>query len=91
MAAPVVSASPTSVTLNPGQFADVVITATDPDSTSGTGTFPVTDSQGNTSSATVSITISDPLTFGTATTDVSGVAVTKLSETAGSATYRVQA
>ena len=92
MAAPVIdSVSPASVNLAPGQFADVVVTAHDPDSASGTGSFAVTDGQGNTSNATVAITITDPLTFGAGSSNVPGVTVQKIASTATTATYRIQA
>ena len=92
MAAPVIeSVVPASVALTPGASVDVVITASDPDQASGTGVIPVTDGQGNTTPVNVAITVTDPLTFGTATDDVLGVTVTKVAETATTATYRFTA
>lgn len=93
MAAPVVdSITPASLTLAPGQFADVTIVAHDPDSGTGSVDFPVTDAGGVTTSAHIDLRLNDPITFGTAV--VSGVAVTVQRITpAGQspATYRIQA
>lgn len=93
MASPIVdSITPASVTLAPGQFADVTITAHDPDSGSGTADIPITDGASNAVTAHVSITIADPILFGAAT--VNGVAVTATRITPAGvspATYRIQA
>lgn len=94
MAAPVIdSITPANVTLAPGQFADVTITAHDPDSGTGTGDIPIIDAAGNKTDAHIAITILDPLTFGDATvTGLTGVTVTRITPAGQSpATYRVQA
>ena len=92
MAAPVVdSVVPASLSLAPGQFADVVVTAHDPDSATGTVTVQVTDAGGSSVTGTAALTLNDPLTFGAGSTDVPGVTVTKIASTPTTATYRVQA
>lgn len=64
MTAPVIdSVDPTSAALSPGQQVDVTVVAHDPDSASGSVQFPVTDSQGNTTQASISLTLDDPITF----------------------------
>lgn len=99
MAAPIIdSVVPSSASLVPGEFVDVVVEAHDPDSASGSVDFPVTDSQGNTVTASVSLVLNDPLSFGAAL-NPSGLAVTVTKIAEGphpvtgnpSATYRVQA
>lgn len=93
MAAPILdSITPASVTLAPGQFADVTISAHDPDSGTGTADIPITDSAGTAVVAHVDIRIADPITFGTAV--VNGVAVTVQRITPANvspATYRITA
>ncbi len=92
MAAPIIdSVSPSSVTLNPGEFTDVVVTAHDPDSANGAGTIEVTDSQGNVRPVIVGLVVDDPLTFGAGSTNLPGVTVQKIAETPTSATYRFTA
>lgn len=92
MGAPVVTIDPTDVSLAPGEHADVLVTATDPTWRSGTGTIGVSDSQGNTTNAVVTIVLEDPLTFGAADLSpelVDLVTVQQIDVTADSATYRV--
>lgn len=91
MAAPVISTVLDPITLAPGGTIDVTIEAHDPDSANGSVSFPVTDGQGNTSTATVQLTLDDPIVFGDAV--VSGVSVTvqRIATTATSATYRISA
>ncbi len=92
MAAPLVTATPASVSLNPGGFIDVVVSAVDPDSATGTATVSVSDSQGNVTPVVVNIVIDDPLTFDPIAV-IAGVSVvvTQIDVTATSATYRIQA
>jgi hypothetical protein len=92
MASPIVTATPSTVELNPGGFIDVTIDATDPDSASGTATMTVADSAGNTTPVVVSIVIDDPLTFDPAAVVVGvSVTVTQIAVSSTSATYRIQA
>lgn len=90
MAAPVIdSVTPASITLAPGGTADVVVTAHDPDQSSGTGTITVTDGQGNTTPVTVALTVNDPLTFSAGSVSgASNVTVQRIAVTPNSATYR---
>lgn len=92
MAAPVIdSVTPASATLAPGQFVDVVVAAHDPDSASGIGTFPVTDGQGNMTTATVNLTIDDPISFGVGSSALN-VTIQRLTPAATNpATYRITA
>lgn len=94
MAAPVIdSVVPSSLHLNPGQFADVVITAHDPDSKTGDITFAVRDSQGNTSNVKQNLVIEDPLEFilYNIASALDGVTVQRIEETATTSTWRVTA
>ncbi len=91
MAAPLVTAAPSTVNLAPGGFVDVVITGVDPDTATGTATFVVTDGEGNSTPVVVIIDIADPLTFDPVAlvVDVSAT-VTQQSTTTTTATYRIQ-
>lgn len=82
MAAPVIdSTTPSSAALSPGEFVDVTVVAHDPDSASGNVEFPVSDTQGNTVQASISLVLDDPLTFGTALNpDGLSVTVQKISD-----------
>jgi methionine-rich copper-binding protein CopC len=93
MATPVIdSVTPPTASLSPGQFVDVDVVAHDPDSASGNVTFPVADSQGNTTPATIVLTLDDPLTFGEALNpDGLAVTVAKIASSPTQATYRVTA
>jgi hypothetical protein len=94
MAAPVIeSVTPASADLSPGQFVDVVVVAHDPDSASGAVQFPVSDSQGNTTLASIALILDDPLTFGEAQNPDSLAVTVQLiaPPTATSATYRITA
>ncbi|MDR5698152.1 MAG: hypothetical protein QN162_14655 [Armatimonadota bacterium] len=93
MAAPVIDAvTPSSVTLSPGQFVDVVVQAHDPDSREGNVEFPVRDMQGNEAIARIALRIDDPLTFGDARNpDGLSVQVQRISASPTSATYRITA
>jgi hypothetical protein len=94
MAAPVIdSVTPPNATLSPGQFIDVVVAAHDPDSASGSVKFPVADTQGNTTEASILLVLNDPLTFSPAL-NPNGLNVTIQRITAAAvnpATYRVTA
>jgi hypothetical protein len=64
MAAPIIdSVTPASASLSPGAFVDVTIAAHDPDSASGSVVFPVTDSQGNRTDASIALTLLDVLSW----------------------------
>jgi hypothetical protein len=64
MTAPVIlSVTPASASLSPGEFVDVTIDAFDPDSANGSVVFPVTDSQGNRTDALIDLTLLDPLSW----------------------------
>lgn len=92
MAAPVIdSVEPAEASLNPGDFVDVEVFAHDPDSASGSVLFPVVDGQGNTSLASINLSIDDPLTFGEGQANGMSVTVQKISNTATSAVYRITA
>ncbi len=93
MAAPVIdSVTPANVVLHPGEFADVVVVAHDPDSASGSVQFPVTDSAGNQTLATVDLRLDDPLTFGEAIVDPGlNATVQQIAAEPGQAVYRVTA
>lgn len=93
MAAPVASASPNQLALNPGQSLDVTVTASDPDSKSGTVDLPTSDSQGNVTVVHVTVVIDDPLTFGGAVVppELEGLTVQRISATATTAVYRFTA
>lgn len=91
MAAPNVNVSPSSVTLVPGGAPVVVtVTASDPDELQGQVEFPVTDSQGNSTSVFLDLHI-DPLTHDAPDEQGLPVTVTKISESAGVAVYEVAA
>ncbi|MGH8950148.1 MAG: hypothetical protein ACRDX9_01875 [Acidimicrobiia bacterium] len=93
MAAPVIdSVTPLSASLSPGGFVDVVVVARDPDSASGSVTFPVTDTQGNETLASIDLTLDDALSFGAAQNpDALAVTVQQIDVSATSATYRITA
>lgn len=93
MAAPVIdSVVPASASLNPGGFVDVVVSAHDPDSASGSVLFPVADQQGNVVQAFIDLVLEDPLVFGAAENpDGLAVVVQQIDVQANQATYRIQA
>lgn len=70
MAAPVIrSLTATPGTVNPGQSAQAVFDAYDPDARTVTLNGSVSDAAGNTSSVTTTLTVGDPLTYTLTTTD----------------------
>jgi hypothetical protein len=95
MANPVVGTiSPAgTINLQPGQQVDVTVPATDPDSKSGTVTFPIVDSAGNSTPATVNVVVNDPLAFGTAVVSAGlNVTVQRISvASANPGVYRITA
>lgn len=92
MAAPVVdSVTPSALNLTPGQFADVVFVAHDPDSASGVGTVDIADTQGNVTQAVVTIVVDDPLTFTDAGVDLPNVTSQVIEVTSTSVTVRYTA
>ncbi|MGH3878060.1 MAG: hypothetical protein ACRDSK_13605 [Actinophytocola sp.] len=76
MPAPVVVENTlTPSTVNPGGSSQWTTRATDSDARSATLQRPVTDSQGNTTVFSSTLTVSDPLTYGQPTCDDPGVAL----------------
>jgi hypothetical protein len=92
MAAPIVdSIVPASITLSPGEFADVVITAHDPDSGSGVGSIDITDQQGNTTVVGVALTLEDALVFTDLGSDIPTITSQVIDVTATTITVRYTA
>lgn len=78
MASPVVSVTPLGpLTIAAGARQQFDVTASDPDTRSGLVTFPVSDGQGNSTPVTVSVIVSDPLTYLPATTTITNATVTQ--------------
>ncbi|WP_405112254.1 hypothetical protein OG559_03295 [Micromonospora sp. NBC_01405] len=88
MANPVIrSITATPSTLQPGQTAQVVIDAYDPDARTVTVTGKVTDVAGHVATATTTLTVGDPLKFELTTTDP---AVTIVVDPAASGRFSVR-